>query len=275
MIFYKLLERAKRLHSGYNNEVLYREVAMERILAMARFNHDLSIRVFQSSLMRATELAHDCDGLILFYIEESLPDGVIPSMGTLEIRRSLADEHLGDYINQEFIFMTCTPDHPYAKMVTHILQTQDSSKALLHVEYPLLVVLSPQLHNDDDGQYPRDQWQAVSVNLSTSSSSKSSGMLSSREGRLPSSKVSDWVKKSQPPLMVVASLRGNAAPVTVASLRQFLSAAKEDARAMASSSGLSMEDATQRVDVSFSQAEMCDEERPRNEQVIEKVDDNK
>lgn len=170
--------------------------------------------------------------------------------------------------------MTCTPDHPYAKMVTHILQTQDSSKALLHVEYPLLVVLSPQIHNDDDdGHYPRDQWQAVSVNLSSSSSSKSAGMLSSREGRLPSSKLSDWAKKSQSPLMVVASLRGNAAPVTVASLRQFLSAAKEDARAMASSGGLSMEDATQRVDESFSQAEMRDEERLMNEQVIEKVGD--
>ncbi len=58
--------------------------------------------------MHATSLAVSTHRFLIFYIEESIPD-VVPSLGTLELRKSLSDQLVGELINDDVslpLFMT-------------------------------------------------------------------------------------------------------------------------------------------------------------------------
>jgi len=137
-----------RLSHGYETEFQYRLQATKMYKQLQAANTaNCSVRVFQSSLADAQHLSIIKDRFILFYCEEELAD-VIPSMDTILARKALASSRVGNFINDQYIFMTGYHRHPYAKYISTLIESTRTKKP---VKYPYFVILAPKesmLSND-------------------------------------------------------------------------------------------------------------------------------
>jgi hypothetical protein len=110
-----LQEKIHRIHQDYDNECTYREQAEKIMSEIYDVNPaEFQLRVFRQSLRSAQEISYSSSRLILFYCEEITKE-VIPSLETFLFRRALSSKRMGNFINDNFIFMTAYENHPYVK----------------------------------------------------------------------------------------------------------------------------------------------------------------
>ncbi|RYY87741.1 hypothetical protein EON63_03550 [archaeon] len=96
---HSIIVSLKRLHPGFDNEVTYKENALQRLTDLARFNSNLDLRVFGRSLSRAAEVARQQDKLVLVCIEEG-EEGLVASSDTLQMHMALASDNCSKMLNE-------------------------------------------------------------------------------------------------------------------------------------------------------------------------------
>ena len=131
-----LFRRLVKVLSGTeDDQLMFKEVAVDLMVAIRKVNPDARIKLFQGTMKQAEQFARKTGRFIVLYVEDGTP-GSRSTLMSEYFRKALSDNYLADAINDKFVFYAGSSAHSPTYNIAKLL-------GYTKRDLPLFAILTP------------------------------------------------------------------------------------------------------------------------------------